>query len=51
MAEAMLILAMLIRTFRVEFDDPEPILPVASVTLHPNRPGRFRLRPRDGMAP
>lgn len=46
MAEAMLILAMLIRTFRVETDDPEPILPVASVTLHPNRPGRFRLRPR-----
>jgi cytochrome P450 len=50
MAEAMLILAMLIRTFRVEIDDPEPILPVASVTLHPNRPGRFRLRPRSELA-
>lgn len=46
MAEAVLILAMLLRTFRVELDDPGPILPVASVTLHPDRPGRFRLRPR-----
>ena len=50
MAEAMLILAMLIQTFGVEFDDPDPILPVASVTLHPNRAGRFRLRPRDARA-
>jgi len=46
MAEATLILAMIVRTFRVELDDPEPILPVGQMTLQPSRPGWFRLRPR-----
>lgn len=46
MAEMLLIVARLIQTFRVELADPEPILPVAAVTLRPDRAGKFRLRAR-----
>jgi unspecific monooxygenase len=46
LAEATLVLAMLMRDFQVALDDPVPLLPVAIVTTQPNRPPTFRLRTR-----
>jgi cytochrome P450 len=46
LAEATLVLAMLIREFEVALDDPVPLLPVAIVTTQPNHPPTFRLRSR-----
>ncbi len=46
LAEATLVLAMLVREFHVELDDPEPVIPVAVVTTQPNHPPTFRLRSR-----
>lgn len=46
LAEATLVLAMLIRSFEVTLDDPAPVLPVAIVTTQPNHPPSFRLRTR-----
>ena len=46
LAEATLVLAMLIREFEVTLDDPVPLLPVAVVTTQPNHPPTFRLRSR-----
>jgi unspecific monooxygenase len=46
LAEATLVLAMLIRQFAVTLDDARPVLPVAVVTTQPNHPPPFRLRPR-----
>ena len=46
LAEATLVLAMLIREFEVTLDDPVPVLPVAIVTTQPNHPPTFRLRLR-----
>lgn len=46
LTEAAIVLATLIRAFAVELDDPEPVLPVAVVTLQPNRAATFRLSPR-----
>jgi unspecific monooxygenase len=49
LAEATLVLAALIRNFRVALDDPGPVLPVAIVTTQPDHPARFRFRPRDHL--
>jgi cytochrome P450 len=46
LAEATLVLAMLIRDLEVVLDDPVPLLPVAIVTTQPNHPPVFRLRSR-----
>jgi cytochrome P450 len=46
LAEATLVLAMLIREFEVALDDPVPVMPVAIVTTQPNHPPTFRLRLR-----
>jgi cytochrome P450 len=46
LAEATLVLAMLIRAFEVTLDDPVPVVPVAIVTTQPNHPPTFRLRSR-----
>jgi cytochrome P450 len=46
LAEATLVLAMLIREFEVTLDDPMPVLPVAVVTTQPDHPPTFRLRSR-----
>jgi unspecific monooxygenase len=43
LAEATLVLAMLIREFEVALDDPVPVMPVAIVTTQPNHPPTFRL--------
>lgn len=47
LAEATLVLATLMRRFRVVGDDDAPIFPVAVVTTQPDRPARFRFEPRD----
>jgi unspecific monooxygenase len=44
--EATLVLAMLIRNFRISLDDPRPPLPTAVVTTQPDHPASFRLRSR-----
>src|SRR5271166_25139 len=46
LAEATLVLAMLIRDFDVALDDPRPVMPVAIVTTQPNHPPTFRLQSR-----
>jgi cytochrome P450 len=46
LAEATLVLAMLIRDFEVTLNDPLSVLPVAVVTTQPNHPPTFRLRSR-----
>ncbi|HEY2618333.1 MAG TPA: cytochrome P450 [Acetobacteraceae bacterium] len=46
LAEATLVLAMLIRELQVTLDDPVPLVPVAIVTTQPNHPPTFRLRSR-----
>ena len=50
MAEAVLVLAALVRSFRVELADGDSVLPVAIVTTQPDHPARFRLRPRTSAA-
>jgi unspecific monooxygenase len=46
MAEAVLILAMMVQRFRITRADSEPVLPVAVITTHPSRPAPFRLQTR-----
>lgn len=46
LAEATLVLAMLVREFRVVLDDPSPVVPVAIVTTQPDHPPAFRLSAR-----
>jgi len=46
LTEATLVLALLIRNFRVVLDDPRPVMPVAVVTTQPDHPPVFRLLPR-----
>ncbi len=48
MAEATLVLATLLRSFRVELDDPHRPHPVSVIVTRPDRPLRFRLHPRRG---
>jgi cytochrome P450 len=46
LTEATIVLAQLLRRFRIELADDEPVLPLAAVTLQPNRNPPFRLTPR-----
>jgi hypothetical protein len=41
-----LALASLVRSFKIELTDSEPVLPVAIVTTQPDRRPRFRLQSR-----
>jgi cytochrome P450 len=47
LAEATLVLAMLIKHFHVSLADAAPVLPVAVVTTQPDRPAPFRLEARE----
>jgi len=46
LTEAVLVLARLVQAFRITRASDEPVLPVASITLQPDHPPGFRLRPR-----
>jgi unspecific monooxygenase len=46
MAEAVLIVAMLVQRFRITRAGREPVLPVAVVTTYPDHPALFQLEPR-----
>jgi unspecific monooxygenase len=46
MAEAVLVLASLVRRFRITLDDPRPVMPVAIVTTQPDHAPMFNLTPR-----
>src|ERR1051325_6422950 len=46
LAEASLVLARLVRQFRVSRADNRPVVPVAAITVRPDHPPPFRLRPR-----
>ena len=46
LTEATLVLAMLLRDFRVVLDDTRPVMPVAIVTTQPDHPPVFRLNAR-----
>jgi len=48
LAEATLVLAMLMGEFAVALADPLPLVPVAIVTTQPNHPPAFRLQIRQG---
>jgi len=43
MAEAQILLAMLLSRFKISLDDPRPVLPVATVTTAPSHEPLFRL--------
>ncbi|MBV8743695.1 MAG: cytochrome P450 [Xanthobacteraceae bacterium] len=46
LTEAALVLAMLIKQFRITRASTEPVLPVAVITTAPDHPALFRLQPR-----
>lgn len=46
LTEAVLVLASLVREFAIELTDRRPVLPLALITLQPDDPPLFRLRPR-----
>jgi cytochrome P450 len=46
LAEAVLVLAILVQTFELGLADMRPVIPAAVVSMQPERPVRFRLRPR-----
>ena len=46
LAEAVLVLAILVQTFELGLADLRPVIPAAVVSMQPERPVRFRLRPR-----
>ena len=46
LTEASLVLARLVRHFRVSRADNRPVVPVAAITVRPDHPPPFRLRPR-----
>jgi cytochrome P450 len=46
LAEAGLVLAMLVQRFEFALADETPVLPVTVITTQPDRPARFRLRVR-----
>ena len=46
LAEAALVLAMLVQRFTILRETAEPVLPVSVVTTHPDHPPAFRLRAR-----
>ena len=45
LAEAVLVLAILVKTFELRLADPRPVVPAAVVSMQPERSVRFRLRP------
>jgi cytochrome P450 len=46
LTEATLVLARLVREFEIDRADDEPVIPVAAITVRPDRPPPFRLRRR-----
>jgi cytochrome P450 len=46
LTEATLVLARLVRQFEIARADNRPVVPVAAITVRPDRPPPFRLRPR-----
>ncbi len=46
LTEATIVLAQLLRAVRLELADDAPVLPLAAITLRPNRSPPFRLTPR-----
>ena len=46
LAEAALVLAVLVQTFEIGLADLRPVVPAAVVSMQPERSVRFRLRPR-----
>lgn len=48
LAEAILVLARLMRDFRLSLDGDRPVLPVATTTLRPDHVPRFHLERRAG---
>jgi cytochrome P450 len=46
LTEAVLVLARLVREFEIELADPDPVLPLALITLQPDHRPPFRLRRR-----
>lgn len=50
LTEAAIVLGMLVQAFEIEPADAEPVLPIAVVTLQPNRPAAFWLRQRKQCA-
>src|SRR5204862_627375 len=46
LTEATLVLARLVRQFEIARADSRPVIPVAAITVRPDHPPRFRLRPR-----
>ena len=47
LAEAALVLAMLVQRFEFALADDAPVLPVTVITTQPDHPALFRLRPRE----
>jgi cytochrome P450 len=47
LTEATIVLARLLRAFRIELADDRPVLPLATVTLQPDHNPPFRLTPRE----
>jgi cytochrome P450 len=48
LTEAVLVLARLMQAFRIELTDDQPVLPLATITLQPDRSPPFRLYRREG---
>src|SRR5437764_3187881 len=46
LTEATLVLARLVRQFEIARADSRPVIPVAAITVRPDHPPRFHLRPR-----
>lgn len=46
LTESVLVVARLIRAFRIELADARPVLPLATITLQPDHSPPFRLHPR-----
>src|SRR3954454_3480774 len=46
LTEATLVLARLVQAFEIRRDDAAPVIPVAAITVRPDRPPPFRLRRR-----
>src|SRR6185369_13580126 len=48
LTETVLVLGRLLQAFRIELAETRPVLPLATITLQPDRPPPFRLTPRNG---
>jgi unspecific monooxygenase len=49
LTEAVLVLARLVQAFEITRTSEEPVLPVAAITIQPDHPPGFRLKPRSGL--